>query len=351
MHWNSSNSNKIDNDKDIMMTPPENTLNYPAPDLAVMNASRTVVNNQIGSLKLTFLPAMKEKLLPLQRALTKADNVFRQQLGTVIVRLKAAQLDEISAKRKQAEEETRLSEEQRRQVLDILDQQYSAVVADLSMTIHDSALAIAQGTDDLVQIDVELKDDQVRNSLQRQIDQFGHRFTELQTRMTTIADDRSLLDATIKTFEQFNVLDIFKEALPTIDELKAMSLPAPELALAEAGLARLQKLIGNVSRALTYLDLVNERDKLRAQYNEALDESRRIEAENRQVAQDLSEVDGLASLARSKRDWADQAKKAPQALSAFRSDYMSQAAPPVSSDLLKQLVGYITSFYSIEREI
>lgn len=333
------------------MTPPENTLNYPAPDLAVMNASRTLVNNQIGSLKLAFLPAMKEKLLPMQRALTKADNVFRQQLGTVIVRFKAAQLDEISAKRKQAEEETRLSEEQRQQVFSVLEQQYSAAVADLSRTLRDSALAIAQSNDDLAQINVELKDDRIRNSLQRQVDQYDLRFADLQARMKTIAEDRRLLDATIKTFEQFNVLDIFKEALPTIDELKALSMPSPELALAEAGLARLQKLLGNLSRALTYLDLISERDKLRAQYNELLDESRQIEGENRQVVLDLGELDGLASIARSKRDWVEQAKKASLALSTFRNDYMSQAAPVVSSSLIKQLVGYINSFYSIEREI
>ncbi|RRV06705.1 hypothetical protein EGJ27_13160 [Pseudomonas sp. v388] len=103
----------------------ENTLDYPAPRPAVMKASLTLIHNQVATLNLAFLPVMKEKLPPLQRALTNADAVFRQALGTIVVRLRTVQLDQLELKRRQIEAETRLTEEQRRQALVMLDNEYT----------------------------------------------------------------------------------------------------------------------------------------------------------------------------------------------------------------------------------
>lgn len=327
----------------------ENTLDYPAPRPAVMKASRTLIHNQVATLNLAFLPVMKEKLPPLQRALTNADAVFRQALGTIVVRLRTVQLDQLELKRRQIEAETRLTEEQRRQALVMLDNEYTRIVTQLSTTIRDGATAIAESTDDLAQIDIEPKDNRLKDALQRQVDQLSQRTADLQARLSAIAEDRRLLDDTIRTLDKFNVLDIFKEQLPTAAELNALSMPAPELALAEAGLARLSKLLDGLSRSLTYFDLVSERDKLRARYNEALNQSRQLEGESRELVRNLDEVDGLASVNRSKVDWITESRKASEALFSFLETYLLDDRTRLSPERIRAMVGYINSFYSVVR--
>lgn len=327
----------------------ENTLDYPAPRPAVMKASRTLIHNQVATLNLAFLPVMKEKLPPLQRALTNADAVFRQALGTIVVRLRTVQLDQLELKRRQIEAETRLTEEQRRQALVMLDNEYTRIVTQLSTTIRDGATAIAESTDDLAQIDIEPKDNRLKDALQRQVDQLSQRTADLQARLSAIAEDRRLLDDTIRTLDKFNVLDIFKEQLPTAAELNALSMPAPELALAEAGLARLSKLLDGLSRSLTYFDLVSERDKLRARYNEALNQSRQLEGESRELVRNLDEVDGLASVNRSKVDWVTESRKASEALFSFLETYLLDDRTRLSPERIRAMVGYINSFYSVVR--
>ncbi|RRV06704.1 hypothetical protein EGJ27_13155 [Pseudomonas sp. v388] len=145
------------------------------------------------------------------------------------------------------------------------------------------------------------------------------------------------------------MLDIFKEQLPTAAELNALSMPAPELALAEAGLARLSKLLDGLSRSLTYFDLVSERDKLRARYNEALNQSRQLEGESRELVRNLDEVDGLASVNRSKVDWITESRKASEALFSFLETYLLDDRTRLSPERIRAMVGYINSFYSVVR--
>jgi hypothetical protein len=335
----------------MTMNTTENPLGYAAPRMAVMNASRTVIHNQVAALKLAFLPAMKEKLLPLQRALTQADSVFRQQLGTIVVKLRTVQLDQLESTRQTVEAEASLNDEERRQALSQLDTEHARIVADLKKTIQVGAAAVAESIDDLAQINIELKDNRVKDSLQRQVDQLNQRSADLQVKLSAIAEDRRLLDETIKTLEKFNVLDIFKEQLPTAAELQALSMPSPELALAQAGIARLQKLLDGLGRTLTYFDLVSERDKLRARYNEALNESRQLEGESRQLIRDLDEVEGLASTHRSKTEWTTEARKASVALFAFHDSYMTDVQTRLTPEIIKQMVGYISSFYTVVRKI
>lgn len=333
------------------MNTTENPLSYSVPSMAVMDASRTVIHNQVAALKLAFLPAMKEKMLPLQRALTQADAVFRQQLGSIVVKLQTVQLDQLESARKKFEAQTSLNDEDRREAVSQLDTEHARIIVGLKKIIHAGAAAVAESIDDLAQINIELKDNRMKDALQRQVDQLNHRTAALQVKMSTIAEDRRLLDETIMTFEKFSVLDIFKEQLPTAAELQALSMPAPELALAQAGIARLQKMLDGLSRTLTYFDLISERDKLRTRYNEALNQSRQFDGESKQLIRNLDEIDGLASAHRSKVEWTTEARKASVALFAFHDSYMTDTQPRLTPDIVKQMVKYIESFYSVVRRV
>ncbi len=51
---------------DMMNTDASQAEPFAAPDRALMDATRQQIHTQITSLKLDFLPVMKEKLLPLK---------------------------------------------------------------------------------------------------------------------------------------------------------------------------------------------------------------------------------------------------------------------------------------------
>ena len=329
----------------------ESILNLATPDLKIMAASRTVIHNQTAGLKLDFLPVMKEKLQPLLRALTKGDEVFRQELQNLAVGFESPELAKLELKREQFQTDDRVPPELLKHALGLLDGEHTRITGTLAETLRKSAKAMAESVDDLMQINLETKGSALRDTLNTQIDTLTRYSEGLQAQMRTIADDQRLLDATIKTFEDFSLIDIFKEALPTTEELSTISLPSPELELARAGLARLNKLLGHLGRALKYQDLINERDRLRASYNECLAQVREYETDMRKLVRDLNEIDGLAHIHQSKTAWAMEAMKAIDALRAFQNAHMRPGAPLLSSQQARQLVGYIKSFYGIERQV
>ncbi|KPB34202.1 Uncharacterized protein AC504_5204 [Pseudomonas syringae pv. maculicola] len=168
--------------------------------------------------------------------------------------------------------------------------------------------------------------------------------------MALIAEDRRLLDATISTLEKYNIADLFKELLPTQEELQLIITPSPELALVSAGIARLEKLLDKISSALTYLDLTRERDRLRSRYNALLDDSRMSTQETKVIKEKLDELTGLAGVAQSKALWVQEAKKVYQSLYHFVDQITSPGdASALISQHVEQLKTYIKSFYDVKR--
>ncbi|MCF5429421.1 alpha-xenorhabdolysin family binary toxin subunit B, partial [Pseudomonas syringae] len=188
--------------------------------------------------------------------------------------------------------------------------------------------------------------------LQQQIDGMTQRSAALESAMSVIAEDRRLLDTTIKTYEKYNLADLFKDMLPTQEELQIVTMPSPELALITAGIARLGKLLDKISSALTYLDLTEERDRLRSRYNALLAESRTVAQEAKSINGRLDELSGLADISKSKALWVKEARKVYQSLYNFLDQITSQddASAPISTPVEK-LKTYIKSFYDIRRVV
>ncbi|EPM57971.1 binary cytotoxin component [Pseudomonas syringae pv. actinidiae ICMP 19071] len=327
--------------KALILTPPDNEI---------MNAARQNILTQASALKLDFLPVMKEKMLPLQTALKRADKVYRDKLAAVTVQLNSVNLQPIDLKQQQIEADQRLSDQKKQQAFSLLNAERIRQLSNLTMVVRNSAKAIAEHSDDMAQINLKLEGNRLLETLQEQIDSITLRSAALESTMGEITADRRLLDATIKTFEKYNLADVFKEMLPTAEELKLVTLPSPELALVTAGIARLGKLLDKVSSALTYLDLIEERDRLRLRYNALLEESRTAHQEEKATAAKLDELTGLAGVSQSKTLWVNEAKKVYQSLYNFLdqinlpNDYSASISQHV-----EHLKTYIKSFYDTKR--
>ncbi|MBI6666305.1 alpha-xenorhabdolysin family binary toxin subunit B [Pseudomonas syringae] len=320
------------------------------PDTEVMKTARQNILAHVTALKLDFLPVMKEKMRPLQDALISADKVYSQALATVTVQLNNVYLKSIDQKQQLIEADTRLSDKQKQQAISQLNGQRIRQVSNLTAVVRRSAQAIAGHSDDMAQINLTLENNRLLETLQQQIDSITQRSATLESAMALIAADRRLLDTTITTFEKYNLADVFKEMLPTPEELKLVNMTSPELELVNAGIARLGKLLDKVSSALKYLDLIEERDRLRSRYNALLDDSRTATREAKAIKEKLDELTALAGVAQSKALWVQEAKKVYQSLYHF----LDQITSPVdTSTLISQQVGqlqtYIKSFYDVKR--
>ncbi|WP_162888960.1 alpha-xenorhabdolysin family binary toxin subunit B [Pseudomonas syringae] len=328
-------------DELLILTPPDNE---------VMETARQNILAQVTALKLDFLPVMKEKMLPLQAALMSAEKVYGQELATVTVQLNNIDLKPIDQKQQLIEADARLSDTQKQQAISLLNGQRIRQVSNLTDVVRRSAQAIAAHSDDVAQINLTLESNRLLETLQQQIDSMTQRSATQESAMALIAADRRLLDTTIKTFEKYNIADQFKEMLPTPEELKLVTMTSPELALINAGIARLGKLLDKVSSALNYLDLIEERDRLRYRYNALLDDSRTALREAQATREKLDELTALAGVAQSKTLWVQEAKKVYQSLYHFLDQITSPADTSTSiSQQVEHLQTYIKSFYNVKR--
>ncbi|EFW81583.1 alpha-xenorhabdolysin family binary toxin subunit B [Pseudomonas savastanoi] len=325
----------------LVLTPPDNE---------VMTAARQNILAQVSTLKLNFLSAMKEKMLPLQDALISADKVYRQELANITVQLNTVNLKPIDQKQQLIEADATLSDRQKQQAINLLNGQRIRQVSNITAAVRRSAAAIAEHSDNVAQINLTLESNRLLETLQQQIDSITQRSATLESAMALIAEDRRLLDATISTLEKYNIADLFKELLPTQEELQLIITPSPELALVSAGIARLEKLLDKISSALTYLDLTRERDRLRSRYNALLDDSRMSTQETKVIKEKLDELTGLAGVAQSKALWVQEAKKVYQSLYHFVDQITSPGdASALISQHVEQLKTYIKSFYDVKR--
>ncbi|WP_055001001.1 alpha-xenorhabdolysin family binary toxin subunit B [Pseudomonas cannabina] len=330
-------------DKALILTPP---------DTEIMNAARQNILTQAIALKLDFLPVMKEKMRPLQTALTRANEVYRDQLAAITVQLNSVNLQPIDLKQQQIEADQNLSDRHKQQAISLLNAQRIRQVSNLTAVVRNSAKAIAEYSDDMAQINLKLEGNRFLETLQEHIDSMNLRSATLESAMGEITADRRLLDNTIKTFEKYNLADVFKEMLPTAEELELIKLPSPELALVTAGIARLGKLLDKVSSALNYLDLIEERDRLRLRFNALLEESRTAAREATATAAKIDELTGLASVNQSKALWVEEAKKVYRSLYNFLDQITPQDDSSASiSPYVEQLKTYIKSFYDVKRVV
>nr|WP_236112597.1 alpha-xenorhabdolysin family binary toxin subunit B [Pseudomonas asturiensis] len=348
-------TNKANNhkDMDIMMnTGVSQSAPFAAPDKAIMEAARQHIHTQITSLTLDFLPAMKDKLQPLKATFNAADSQFADNLATITAQLKTFSHATIDQKQQQIEADHSLSDEQKNQALKLLNAQRARQVLELNNVLANAAQAISRTTDELLQINLQLADSSLTETLQQQLDSLTQQSDGQKAKMDTAAEDRRLLDETVKTFEQYNLADLFKETLPTTEELSVIAIPSPHLMALQLGIGRLQTLLGKLSGALKYSDLIAKRDQIRDRYNNLLAESQTAQKEAKAITRKLEELATLAALDNSRIIWVQQSRKLSDSLYRFlENDLSTVEDPTVVNQHVDQFSAYMKSIYSITRNV
>ena len=323
-----------------------------APDAEVMSAAKRLMDNHVVSLKLEFLPSMAEKLPHLQIVLGTAESIFRDKVADILARLNTTDLSPVDSAQQRVDANTTMTPEQKQSAIKVLNGQRKRIVAGVIASIESGATAIARSTDDLSQINLDLTDSSLRNVLQRQLDELTQRDNDFNLRLNEITADRRALDEAIKALEKYTVLDHLKENLPTAEELVALGAGTPDVALIQAGLDRLAKILDKVNSALTYRDLTEQRDKLRARYNELLDASRNLRKEIRQLADKMDEITALASVQQNKAVWAQESRKLHRSLYDFLDAHDHEdRMDPAFSHSLTRLKTYIRSIADVRRTL
>lgn len=323
-----------------------------APDMVRMGSSWKALNAQIVLLKLEFLPVMAEKLPYLRANLSTADSQFRGELTNITASLDTSTLSSIDSSQQKVNTDSRLTDEQRQQATDILNDQRDRVTTNMTTAIANGARAMANATDGLDQLNLKLPDTRLPDTLQRQIDKLTERDTGLHVQLGEITEDRRALDETIKNLEKYTLIDVLKEQLPTPDELELLGAAPSEIALIQAGLNRLAKILDKLNSAITYFDLTEQRDRLRTDYNKLLDESRGLRTTIGKLKDNIEELTELARAAENKTAWVEEARKVYRSLNDFLKAHDQDARlSPAFTQSIDQLKTYIESFYKIYREL
>lgn len=323
------------------------------PDLKIMTDAQTLIYNHIKLLSLEFLPVMKDKLPFVKTALGQASYTLRKEFNKVLSTARSIDLNQTDQLRVQIESDASLSTEQRQEALRQVEAQRTHVLLKLASTMRQAERTMLQSIDDLTQIGLKPMSERLQQTLQNQLDAQKQSISERGEQMEALKEDKKVLDDAIAAYEKSNLADLFKNALPTPEEVSALtSTPIAEVALINAGIARLERLRGDVSKGLTYLDLTAERDRLRARYEHLLKESTRSAQQAREVSQDLEQLGLLSEVDQGKASWVNEARKAPDSLRTFSDAYLSDTrTSSLTQQQLQELVSYLNGVVSIEREL
>jgi len=333
-------------------TAPQTDLNLKTPDTAIMENALSAIRSQSTVLKFEFSPAIAEKLSHLAIQASTAEKVFNEELSKLLVQLGNADLTNLDRKQKQIDDDARLTSEQRAQGTALVDGQRSRIISEVARTLRNAARSIGQSADDLKQVNLQLPDNGVSDALTHQQDELGTRDETLNTQIKALMEERLGLDATIKAMEKLNFADQVVEFLPTGGELATLLKGAPDVVALQSAMDRVAKVLGKVSSALTYLDLTEERDKLKTQLDELVTQSRATSSELHVVTLKLGEVAGLDDLEQSKAAWVREARKVSESLYSFLDEHDAEALmPSIYAQSLKALETWIETFHTTRRTV
>lgn len=326
---------------------------FKAPDVRVMADAQTLVYNLIKSLPLDFLPVMKDKLPFVKTAVSQASYTFRKELNKVLSGARHLDLSQTDRLRVQIEADASLNAEQRQEALRQVQAQRTHVLLKLTHTVRQAENAVLKNIDELTQINLKPTSERLQQTLQDRLDTHEENIAARAKQMAVLKEDKKVLDDAIMAYEKSNLADTFKNVLPTPDELSALtSTPVSQIAVINAGIARLERLRGDISKGLTYLDLTAERDNLRARYEQLFKESMDYDQQARETSHGLEQLGLLAELDQAKATWANEARKAVDSLRAFSNAYLPDArASSLTQQHLQALVSYLSGFVTIEREL
>ncbi|WP_455922775.1 alpha-xenorhabdolysin family binary toxin subunit B [Pseudomonas putida] len=238
----------------------------PQVDADAIKRRFTDIRRVAGVLDVAFDARLDKGVRSLHLAAINAEQELRGQLVAIIAGKGGAGLDTLQAKLKSIEA-AGLPEELRQKAIDLTWTSVLSVVGQQRAKFDHAAMVIREACSTFEAINFTLRVTELTPELGMQTNLSTKKLEDDSAALALLRKDRETLDATIKSLEKSKWPTI---KLPSPEELKALSLPSPELAAIEAGLELLEKLLGKVTEGMAYIELTGERDRLRNRQAQAV---------------------------------------------------------------------------------
>ncbi len=142
---------------------------------------------------------------------------------------------------------------------------------------------------------------------QQHLQQLQQQLQTKQALLKEISRDRSKLIACQDLLRQKNIMDTFKDYLPDPADLKSLDLAAPELELIKQSLALVQKMLGQLSAGVKYVQLAEARKTLDQQYDQVNHSINELTSELAASAQVLADLNAVVKVEQARQQLAAQA--------------------------------------------
>jgi|GEM_PF-6451733 len=290
--------------------------NYSAPNRKAMLAAKATLINKQETLKFVFLPLIKEKLLSLSRTAGVSDFGTFDALRNISVTLLDTGIDAIDKKIDQVNAAS-LSEKQKQSALMMLASDKTRRVIEVMNVLKANATKIDKLQNDVASISLELLDKELESSIQSTVDRLSGELQKLDTQISETGKSRRALDEAIGILDKVSTFDQIIDTLPSAGEIASLGLSPSQAAVLKLGLDHLRKVLGKVSEALKYFELVDARDELRRRQDLLVSQRREQAEEKQEYLKQIGEIGDLQLIITAQAFWIAQSQKISDALETF----------------------------------
>ncbi|WP_095145036.1 alpha-xenorhabdolysin family binary toxin subunit B [Pseudomonas sp. Irchel s3b6] len=241
------------------------SFQYPAPDLNKIQKSREELNYKIRTLSTIYLPVLGEELNALQMEINSTDEQTLKAITQVPAALQTSEIQRFHTVIEKLQHETPTPEQQ-----EAIDSYYGEIKLLIEAGTSET-LKFATGlNNNLANLKATtLSDNQYRiNELDVSINNITPRLAEEKLAIEKLVKNETELNEAIKVIEATDTFTLIKELFLTTEKLSALNLSAPQLELVKAGIAAAGKVLGLISDAIKYDNLIEARRQIQTQLDD-----------------------------------------------------------------------------------
>ncbi|MHA3360996.1 pore-forming cytotoxin subunit YaxB [Yersinia enterocolitica] len=274
---------------------PHSGLSYP--DINIKIFSQGVKNiSHLAQFKTTGVEVLQEKALRVSLYSQRLDVVVRESLSSLQVKLENTlaltyftTLEEIDEALISQDIDEESKSEMRKERINII-KNLANDIAQLKQLFIEKTELLDKSSSDLHNVVIIEGTDQVLQAEQSRQKQLTADIATKELERKEIEKKRDKIIEALDVIREHNLVDAFKDLIPTGENLSELDLAKPEIELLKQSLEITKKLLGQFSEGLKYIDLTDARKKLDNQIDTA---STRLIELNRQLEQSERLISGV----------------------------------------------------------
>ncbi|HHB1472548.1 TPA: pore-forming cytotoxin subunit YaxB [Yersinia enterocolitica] len=277
---------------------PHSGLSYP--DINFKIFSQGVKNiSHLAQFKTTGVEVLQEKALRVSLYSQRLDVIVRESLSSLQVKLENTlaltyftTLEEIDEALISQDIDEESKSEMRKERINII-KNLSNDITQLKQLFIEKTELLDKSSSDLHNVVIIEGTDKVLQAEQLRQKQLTEDIATKELERKEIEKKRDKIIEALDVIREHNLVDAFKDLIPTGENLSELDLAKPEIELLKQSLEISKKLLGQFSEGLKYIDLTDARKKLDNQIDTA---STRLTELNRQLEQSEKLIAGVNAI-------------------------------------------------------